>query len=235
MLLEIKNATVHYGGAEALKNVSIEIDKGEIVVIIGSNGAGKTTTLKMIAGLVHPTSGEVWFEGSRIDGLPPEKIVTQGASIAMEGRRLFPAMTVLENLQMGSFCRRDKDGINHDLESIFSRFPVLWERRTQKAGTLSGGEQQMLAIACALMSKPKLLLLDEPSLGLAPMIVAEVAKTVKQLNEAGFTILLVEQNAEMALKLADRGYVLEVGTIIAEGDTASLRESEHVKKAYLGV
>lgn len=235
MLLEIKNTIVHYGRAEALSDISVNVDKSEIVVIIGSNGAGKTTTLKMIAGLVRPTSGEIWFEGRRIDGLPPEKMNRMGISISMEGRRLFPLMTVLENLQMGSFSRRDKHGIDNDLEAILNRFPVLRQRRAQKAGTLSGGEQQMLAIASALMSRPKLLLLDEPSLGLAPIIVANVAEIVKDLNETGLTILLVEQNAEMALRLAHRGYVLEVGKITAEGDTTYLRGSQHVKQAYLGL
>lgn len=235
MLLEVKQIAVHYEKAEALRDVSIKVDKGEVVVIIGSNGAGKTTTLKSIAGLIHPTRGEIWFEGQRIDRLPPEKMVSKGISISMEGRRLFPFMTTLENLQMGAFQRRDKDEIRRDLESAFEVFPVLEKRQKQKAGTLSGGEQQMLAIARALMSRPKLLLLDEPSLGLAPMVVAHLATSVKRLREKGLTILLVEQNAEMALTLAHRGYVLEVGRITMEGDSQALRGNDYVKRAYLGI
>lgn len=235
MSLELKHIAVYYEKAEALKDISINVAEGEIVVIIGSNGAGKTTTLKSIAGLVHPTRGEIWFEGHRIDGEPPEKMVSKGISISMEGRRLFPFMTTLENLQMGAFRRRDKDEIRHDLESAFETFPVLEKSQKQKAGTLSGGEQQMLAIARALMSRPKLLLLDEPSLGLAPIVVAHLAKTVKKLNEKGLTILLVEQNAEMALTLAHRGYVIEVGRITMEGDSQTLRGNDYVREAYLGI
>lgn len=234
MLLELKNVTVHYEKAEALKKVSVSVDEGEVVTIIGSNGAGKTTTLRVIYALVRPTSGEIWFEGQRIDGLSPEKIARRGIGFCMEGRRLFPYMTVLENLQMGAFCRRDKD-IKRDLEKIFETFPILRERQRQKAGTLSGGEQQMLTIGRALASRPRLLLVDEPSLGLAPLVVAEVARTVKELNRAGLTILLVEQNAQMALSLAQRGYVIEVGKITTEGDSQSLRGNDHVRRAYLGI
>ena len=234
MLLELKEVTVHYEKAEALKKVSVGVDVGEVVTIIGSNGAGKTTILKVIAALVRPTSGEIWFEGKRVDGLPPEKIARRGIGFCMEGRRLFPFMTVLENLQMGAFCRRDKE-IKSDLENIFKTFPLLRERQKQKAGTLSGGEQQMVTIGRALMSRPRLLLIDEPSLGLAPLVVAEVARTVKELNRTGLTILLVEQNAQMALGLAHRGYVMEVGTLTTEGDSQSLRGDDHVRQAYLGV
>jgi len=235
MLLELKQVTVHYKKAEALKEVSIGVDEGEIVTIIGSNGAGKTTTLKAIAALVRPISGEIWFEGRRIDRLAPEKIAMKGISFSMEGRRLFPFMTVFENLQMGAYCRRDKD-VGRDLESVFSLFPVLRDRQRQKAGTLSGGEQQMLTIGRALMSRPRLLLIDEPSMGLAPMVVSYFAKTLKELNQkTGLTILLVEQNAQMALRLAHRGYILEVGKIITEGDSQSLRGNDHVRRAYLGV
>ncbi len=234
-MLEVKHIAVHYEKAEALKDVSIKVDKGEVVVIIGSNGAGKTTTLKSIVGLVHLTRGEIWFEGDRIDEEHPEKMVSKGISICMEGRRLFPFMTTLENLQMGAFQRQDKDEIRHDLESAFEVFPVLEKSQKQKAGTLSGGEQQMLAIARALMSRPKLLLLDEPSLGLAPIVVAHLAKAVKKLNEKGLTILLVEQNAEMALTLAHRGYVIEVGRITMEGDSQMLRRNDYVREAYLGI
>ncbi|MFC1965096.1 ABC transporter ATP-binding protein [Chloroflexota bacterium] len=235
MLLELKNVTVHYEKAEALKEVSVGVDEGEVVTIIGSNGAGKTTILKAIAALVRPTRGEIWFESHRIDGLPPEKIARRGVGFCMEGRRLFPFMTVLENLQMGAYCRRDKDGIRRDLENVFNLFPVLHERHRQKAGTLSGGEQQMLTIGRALMSKPKLLLIDEPSLGLAPLVVAGLARTVKELNRAELTVLLVEQNAQMALSLAHRGYILEVGKVTTEGDSQSLRSNDHVSRAYLGV
>jgi len=233
MLLELKDIVVHYEKAEALRGVSIGVNEGEIVTIIGSNGAGKTTTLKAIAALVRPTSGEIWFEGQRIDGLPPEKIAKRDIAFCMEGRRLFPFMTVLENLEMGAYCRRDKD--KRDLENIFDLFPVLRERQRQKAGTLSGGEQQMLTIGRALMSKPKLMLVDEPSLGLAPMVVADLAKTFKELNRIGLTVLLVEQNAQMALGLAHRGYILEVGKITTEGDSQLLRNNDHVRQVYLGV
>lgn len=235
MLLEVKNIAVHYARAEALKGVSLNVDEGEIVTIIGANGAGKTTTLRTIAAFSHPTSGEIWFDGDRIDKLPPEGMIGRGIGFCMEGRRLFPFMTVLENLHMGTLSRKDRDKIGHDLESTLNRFPVLRERQRQKAGTLSGGEQQMLTIGRALMSRPKLLMLDEPSLGLAPKIVASLAKTVKELNEAGLTILLVEQNARMALGVSHRGYALEVGKIITEGDCKSLREDEKIKQAYLGL
>jgi branched-chain amino acid transport system ATP-binding protein len=235
MLLELKDIAVYYGKAQALKGISLKVDEGEIVVIIGSNGAGKTTTLKSIAGLVRPAQGEIWLEGRRIDGQPPEKVVREGISICMEGRRLFPFMTVLENLHMGAFRRRDRGGIRSDLESVFGTFPVLEKRQKQKAGTLSGGEQQMVAIARALMSRPRLLLLDEPSLGLAPKVVEDVERTVEALNKTGLTILLVEQNAEMALALAHRGYVLEVGNITVAGDGQALRGNDHVQKFYLGI
>jgi branched-chain amino acid transport system ATP-binding protein len=234
MLLEVKNIIIHYEKAEALKGVTIHVGEGEIVTIIGSNGAGKTTTLKAISGLVKPSSGEIWFNGQRIDKRPVESLVKGGISFCMEGRRLFPFMTVLENLQMGAFSRRDRGEISRDLQNVFERFPVLQERKKQKAGTLSGGEQQMLAIGRALMSRPKLLLLDEPSLGLAPMVVANLAKNIKELNKSGLTLLLVEQNARMALRIAHRGYVLEVGKVTTEGDTKSLRGNDHVRRAYLG-
>lgn len=235
MLLEIKNIVVRYDKAIALKGVSMCVDEGEIVTIIGANGAGKTTTLKTIAGLIRATSGEVWFRGQRIDIDAPQRMIGKGIAFSMEGRRLFPNMTVLENLQMGAYWRKDKDEISTDLESIFELFPRLRERQKQKAGTLSGGEQQMLTIARAIMSKPKLLLLDEPSLGLAPMVLDDVARTIKKLNERGLTVLLVEQNAQMALGLANRGYTLEVGEVTTAGDCQFLRGNEHVRKAYLGV
>lgn len=234
MLLEISNVTIHYEKAKALKGVTINVDEGEIVTIIGSNGAGKTTTLKAISGLVKPSSGEIWFDGKRIDKHPAQSLVRDGISFCMEGRRLFPFMTVMENLEMGAFSRRKRDEINQDLQNVFERFPVLRERKKQKAGTLSGGEQQMLAIGRALMARPKLLLLDEPSLGLAPMVVSKLASNIKELNKTGLTVLLVEQNAQMALRIAHRGYVMEVGKIITEGDTQSLLGNDHVKRAYLG-
>lgn len=234
-LLELKSVTVHYGKALALNDVSIAVGEGEIVTIIGSNGAGKSTTLRAIAGLVRLTSGEIWFDGKRIDKDAPERMVKTGISYCMEGRRLFPNMTVLENLDMGAISRKDREGIKKDLKSVFERFPILEERRSQKAGTLSGGQQQMLTIGRALMSKPRLLLMDEPSLGLAPMVVADVARIVKELNESGLGVLLVEQNAQMALALASRGYVLEVGNVIVEGDAEPLRENDFVKSAYLGI
>lgn len=215
-----------------LKDVSITVKDGEIVTVIGSNGAGKSTALKTIAGLVQPLSGEIWFEGSRIDKCSPEEIVSKGISFCMEGRRLFPFMTVVENLEMGAFICRDKDRIDANIEKVFERFPRLRERRTQKEGTLSGGEQQMLAIGRALMSSPKLLLLDEPSLGLAPMIVVDIERITREL---GIATLIVEQNAQMALRLAHRGYVLQVGEIILEGDSQLLQENSFVKQAYLGI
>lgn len=234
-LLELRGITVHYGKALALNDISIDVGEGEIVTIIGSNGAGKSTTLKAIAGLVHLTSGEISFDGRRIDKEPPEMMVRTGISYCMEGRRLFPNMTVLENLEMGAIARKDRDVIKVDLKGIFERFPILEERRTQKAGTLSGGQQQMLTIGRALMSKPRMLLMDEPSLGLAPMVVADVARIVRELNQTGLSVLLVEQNAQMALALASRGYVLEVGNVIAEGEAEPLRDNDYVKRAYLGV
>jgi branched-chain amino acid transport system ATP-binding protein len=234
MLLEKKHVVVHFEKAEALKGVSIKVDDGEIATIIGPNGAGKSTTLKAIAALIQLTRGEIWFEGFRVDGCRPEEMVRRGISICMEGRRLFPFMTVYENLQMGAYCRKDKVEIERDIERIIEQLPVLSQRKKQKAGTLSGGEQQMLTIGRALMSRPKLLLLDEPSLGLAPIIVAEVGKIVKELNKSGLAVLLVEQNAQMALKLAHKGYVMEVGKIIMEGDAKSLLKSDHVRQAYLG-
>lgn len=235
MLLKANNISVHYGKARALKDVSININQGEIVTIIGSNGAGKTTILKAISGLVRLSSGEIWFDNHRIDKGHPEERASIGISYAMEGRRLFPAMTVLENLEMGAYHRKDKDGVSLDMEKIYEEFPILAERQKQKAGTLSGGQQQMLTIGRALMSRPKLLLLDEPSLGLAPRIIMDVAKIAKDLNKAGLTILIVEQNAHMALGLADRGYVLQVGDIILEGNAKSLEANPFVKRAYLGI
>lgn len=234
MLLEVKDIKVHYDGAEALKGVSLWIEEGMIVTLIGANGAGKSTTLKTISGLKHPTSGEIWFQDKRIDGLQPQAIVKRGIAQVPEGRRLFPSMTVLENLKAGAYLRKDGEGIRTDFQEIFEHFPILSERRRQAAGTLSGGEQQMLAIGRALMSRPKLLLLDEPSLGLAPKMVSEIAKIITDINQRGTSILLVEQNAHMALTLAQRGYVMQTGSIMLEGATKELMSSDDVKRSYLG-
>jgi branched-chain amino acid transport system ATP-binding protein len=234
LLLDVKDITVHYHKVAAVRNISIEVEEGGIVTLIGANGAGKSTTLRAISGLKHPTTGAIWFEGQRIDRLPPEKINKMGIAQVPEGRQIFPHMTVLENLLMGAFLRGDVDGINRDLEGVFGHFPILKERQKQAGGTLSGGEQQMLAMGRALMSNPKLLLMDEPSLGLSPIMCAEIAKIIKDIHAEGRTIILVEQNARLALALAQKGYVLETGNIVLHGNAKELRENEQVKKAYLG-
>ena len=234
MLLEIKNIRVHYGGAEALRGISLGIEEGKITSLVGANGAGKSTTLRVICGLRPPTTGEVWFGGERIDRMPVRKIVERGIALVPEGRRIFPQMTVLENLKMGAYLRKDRKGISQNLDEIFDSFPVLKKRITQKSGSLSGGEQQMLAIGRALMAKPKLLLMDEPSLGLSPIMCSEIARIITRINQIGTTVLLVEQNVRLAFAVAQRGYVLEIGTIMLEGDTNDLVNSEYVKKAYLG-
>ncbi len=235
MLLSIKNISVHYQKVAAVKDISVDVEEGHIVTLIGSNGAGKSTTLRAISGLEHPTTGEIWFDGQRIDKLPPEKINKLGIAQVPEGRRVFPDMTVLENLEMGAFLRRDKNRMSRDMESIFDHFPVLKDRSRQSAGTLSGGEQQMLSMGRALMSNPRLLLLDEPSLGLSPIMCQEIAKIIKDVHEGGRTIVLVEQNARLALTLAQKGYVLETGRIVIEGDAKDLIENVEVKKTYLGI
>lgn len=234
MLLEVKGIRVMYGKVEALRGISIEIDKGSIISIIGGNGAGKTTTLRTISGLQHPISGEIWFQGERIDTQLPERIVELGIAHVPEGRRIFPYMSVWENLMMGAFLRKDKGGISKDLEAIYKHFPILKQRAKQLGGSLSGGEQQMLSTARALMSNPKLLLMDEPSLGLSPKMVGEVGETIASLNQAGVSIILVEQNAYMALRVAQMGYVLETGTVVLQGNTRDLVDNDYVKKAYLG-
>ena len=234
MLLELKDVEVHYNKVAALKGVNIDVPEGGIVTIIGANGAGKSTTLRTISGLEQPSSGEIWFNGERIDALPADKIVARGIAHVPEGRRIFPDLTVEENLRTGAFLRRDKDAIETDLEEVFVHFPRLRERRTQWARTLSGGEQQMVAIGRALMSKPKLLLLDEPSMGLAPVMVQEIARIVLEIAETGVPVVLVEQNAELALSLARFAYVLETGTVALEGPAAELHENDHVRRAYLG-
>jgi branched-chain amino acid transport system ATP-binding protein len=234
MLLETKEITVHYQKAKAVDSVSIEMAEGSVVTIIGSNGAGKSTILKALSGLVPLTSGEIWFCDQRIDGMSIHEIVQRGLIHIPEGRRLFPQLTVLSNLRLGAYLRNDKPGIKKDMDELFDHFPRLRERLAQKAGTLSGGEQQMLAIGRALMGKPKLLLMDEPSLGLSPLLVDELAPIIKNINGLGVGVILVEQNVPLALKVAERGYVLHVGKIVQEGSCDELKGSETVKQAYLG-
>lgn len=234
MLLKVDKLRVHYGYSEAVKDVSLQADKGTIVTLIGHNGAGKSTILKTISGMKAPTTGEIWFRDTRIDGLAPATIVKMGLSQVPEGKKLFPKMSVMENLLMGAYLRKDEPEIKKDIDNVFNYFPPLEDRSRQMAGTLSGGEQQMLSIGRALMSKPTLLLLDEPSLGLAPLVVREIAAIIKAINERGTTIILVEQNARLALGLAHRGYVLETGQIILEGATKDIANDEHLITAYLG-
>lgn len=234
MLLDVKDITVHYETVEAIKGVSLEVEKGEIVSLIGANGAGKTTVLKTISGLKHPTSGEIWFKGQRIDRWSPASIVGSGIAHVPERRRLFPGMTVFENLWAGAYLRKDKNEVKADLEQVFEYFPILKDRQRQKAGTLSGGEQQMLAIARALMSGPELILMDEPSLGLSPKVIGEITTIISNIHKDGTTIILVEQNAHLALEFADRVYVLETGKVTLGGPAKDLRNSEEVKEAYLG-
>ncbi len=234
-LLELKNVHSYYGNIHALKGISLTVDQGEIVTLIGSNGAGKSTTLRTISGLIQPRQGEVLLEGQRIDHIPPHKIVEQGVLQSPEGRRIFPRLTVRENLEMGAFTRNDHAAIATDMERVFHLFPRLHERTNQKGGTLSGGEQQMLAIGRALMGRPRVLLLDEPSMGLAPVFVEQIFTIIKDINAQGTTILLVEQNALMALAIARRGYVLQTGQIVLSDSAAALQENETVQKAYLGI
>ena len=233
-ILEIKDIHTFYGTIEALKGVSLEVREGEIVTLIGANGAGKSTTLRSINGLNRPRSGSIIFRGRDITTTPPHEIVKRGIAQSPEGRRLFPRMSVLENLQMGAFQRGDRAGIREDMERVFTLFPRLQERRNQKAGTMSGGEQQMCAIGRALMARPKLLLLDEPSMGLAPVLVERIFETLVEINKQGTPILLVEQNALMALDVADRGYVLETGRVTLADEAKKLSQNEQVRKAYLG-
>lgn len=233
-MLKVKEIDVFYGAIHALKKLSLEVEQGTIVTLIGANGAGKTTTLKTISGLLRPKTGTVTYKNSEITKVAPEKIVSLGISQVPEGRRVFQEMSVLENLEMGAYLRRDKKAIANDLENVFGRFPRLKERRKQMAGTLSGGEQQMLAIGRALMARPELMLMDEPSMGLAPLLVKEIFEIIKDINAQGTTILLVEQNANMALSIADKAFVIETGEIVLQGTAAELMKSEDVKKAYLG-
>ena len=235
MLLELQNIKVIYGKAEALKNISIEAEGGEIVTLIGSNGAGKTTTLRAICGLKALNAGEIWFRDRKINGMSPHIIVQLGIAHVPEGRRVFSTMTVRENLELGAYLRKDKHKIAQDLGNIYRSFPVLKEREKQTAGSLSGGEQQMLAMGRALMTSPTLLLLDEPSLGLSPLLVREVARIITNINRSGVSIILIEQNARMALKLAHKAYILEVGNIVLQGKARDLLKNEKVKKVYLGI
>jgi len=234
MLLELKGLNVHYSKVHAITDISIQIDEGQIVTLIGANGAGKSTTLRTISGLKRATTGSVWFDGQRIDKLAPEKIVRLGIAHVPEGRQVFPDLSVNENLITGAYLRKDKDGIAKNLEEVHEHFPILKERRNQRAKTLSGGEQQMLAMGRALMSNPRLILMDEPSLGLSPVMVQEVAKIIREINAKGVPVVLVEQNAELALSLASYGYVLETGRIALEGKAEDLHKNEHVRHAYLG-
>lgn len=235
-MLEMRQVKTYYGNIQALKGIDISVSQGEIITLIGANGAGKTTTLMSVSGIIPPRSGEIIFMGKKINGLSPDRIVSMGISQVPEGRRIFPYLTVLENLQMGAFLRNDAEGIKKDLHHIYELFPILAERQNQAGGTLSGGEQQMLAISRALMARPKLLLLDEPSLGLAPLIVQQIFSIIEQINtEEKTTIFLVEQNANLALKVAHRGYVMENGNITMTDTAGNLLENEDVKKAYLGL
>lgn len=231
---QVQNLRVFYERVEALKGITIGMENGAIVTLIGANGAGKSTALRAISGLIAISSGEILFREKKIHGLSPQEIVRSGIAHVPEGRRVFPYMTVKENLKLGAFRRKDKEGIRNDLEGVFEHFPVLRDRRSQSAGSLSGGEQQMLAIGRALMSQPLLLLLDEPSLGLAPLMVKEVGRIIREINQKNVGIILVEQNAQMALRLAHKGYVLETGSVVLQGEASELIDNEHVKKAYLG-
>ena len=231
-LLEIRGLSVNFGGIRAVKDISMNIERGKIVTLIGANGAGKSTVLRAVSGLIRPKSGEILFDGERIDGLSSDAIVSRGITLVPEGRRVFPNLTVLENLKIGAYLRHDK--LDDDIEHVYSLFPRLKERHWQPAGTLSGGEQQMLAVGRALMSRPRLIMMDEPSLGLAPLVVRDIFSIIREINDSGITVLLNEQNANMALKIADYAYVLETGTITMTGTGRELLENEAVKEAYLG-
>ena len=233
-ILHVEDLNVYYGSIHAVKGISFDVEEGEIVTLIGANGAGKSTTLNTVAGLLKPREGKIEFEGESLLGIPPHKIVSRGMALCPEGRRVFLQMSVRDNLEMGAFTRTDSAEVADSLEMVFDRFPRLKEREGQSAGTLSGGEQQMLAMGRALMSKPRLLMLDEPSMGLAPILVQEIFSIIKSLHDMGTTVLLVEQNARMALSIADRAYVLETGHVSMSGDAADLANDERVKQAYLG-
>jgi branched-chain amino acid transport system ATP-binding protein len=233
-MLEVRDLEVSYGKIKAVKKINFAVEQGSIVTLIGTNGAGKTTTLRTISGLLRPSGGEVWFEGKRIDSTAAHQIVSLGLAHSPEGRRIFPRLTVEENLTLGAFARKDSAEVRKDLQAAYELFPILGERRKQPSGTFSGGEQQMLAMGRAMMSKPKLLMLDEPSMGLSPIMMQRIMSTVSELKRQGTTILLVEQNAQAALKLADQGYVLEVGKIVVSGTGRELMVNDKVRKAYLG-
>lgn len=234
MLLEMENVTVHYGKSLAVEGVSLSVAEGSVVSIIGANGSGKSTLLRSLTGLVPLSSGEIRFSGSKINGMETAEIVSRGIALVPEGRQLFPYLTVLTNLKLGASLRKDKDGIAEDLEGVYQLFPRLKERRNQKAGTLSGGEQQMVAIARGLMAKPKLLCMDEPSLGLAPIVIEQLGEVIKGINRKGVSVLLVEQNVHLALGVATAGYALQVGRVVLKGDIETMKTSEIVRRAYLG-
>ena len=233
-MLEVKNLSVHYGMIQAVRNVDFKVNEGEIVSLIGANGAGKSTILKTLSGLIHPSEGEIVYLGENIASTSAKKIVEKGLVQVPEGRHVFPGLTVKENLELGAFLRKDKEGIQKDMEAVFERFPILKERKDQDAQTLSGGEQQMLAMGRALMSRPKLLLLDEPSMGLAPIFIREIFKIIQEIQKTGTTVLLIEQNAKMALSISNRAYVLETGSVVLSGTGQGLLESDEIQKAYLG-
>ncbi len=235
MLLRLSDIVIHYQKVAAVQGISLQIQEGQLITIIGSNGAGKSTTLRTISGLVRPSAGEISFDGQRIETLSPDKILKMGIAHVPEGRRVFPGLTALENLYIGAFVRSDKEEVQRDLEEVFAHFPVLKTRSKQVAKTMSGGEQQMLSIGRALMANPRLLMLDEPSLGLAPLIVQEIARILREINTKGVSVILVEQNAELALDLAHYGYVLETGRIALHGEARGLKNNDHVRKAYLGI
>lgn len=234
-MLKIKNLEVTYGAISAVKGLSLELNQGEIVTLIGNNGSGKTSALKAISGMLRPAAGSIEFLGEEISGLPSHKIASKGIALSPEGRGIFAGLNVLENLEMGAFLRKDRDGMKKDLKKVYDLFPVLAERKNQKGGTLSGGEQQMLAIGRALMADPKVLMLDEPSLGLAPQLVESIFETIKEINQTGIPILLIEQNVYLALEVAHRGYVIETGVIVLSDTSHNLCNNEFVKKAYLGI
>ena len=233
-MLEVKNLSVHYGMIQAVRNVDFKVNEGEIVSLIGANGAGKSTILKTLSGLIHPSEGEIVYLGENIASTSAKKIVEKGLVQVPEGRHVFPGLTVKENLELGAFLRKDKEEIQKDMEAVFERFPILKERKDQDAQTLSGGEQQMLAMGRALMSRPKLLLLDEPSMGLAPIFIREIFKIIQEIQKTGTTVLLIEQNAKMALSISNRAYVLETGSAVLSGTGQELLESDEIQKAYLG-
>ena len=233
-MLEVKNLSVHYGMIQAVRNVDFKVNEGEIVSLIGANGAGKSTILKTLSGLIHPSEGEIVYLGENIASTSAKKIVEKGLVQVPEGRHVFPGLTVKENLELGAFLRKDKEEIQKDMEAVFERFPILKERKDQDAQTLSGGEQQMLAMGRALMSRPKLLLLDEPSMGLAPIFIREIFKIIQEIQKTETTVLLIEQNAKMALSISNRAYVLETGSVVLSGTGQELLESDEIQKAYLG-